>query len=65
MRQGPWKLIHNPRNPVPGDALPASDWKWFLSNLEQDSGERNNLAAEHPEIVERLTAARPACARGE
>jgi arylsulfatase A-like enzyme len=65
VRQGPWKLIRNPRNPVPGDALPAADQEWFLSNLEQEPGERNNLAVEHPEIVNRLDTARPAWMRAE
>lgn len=63
VRQGPWKLISNPSNPVRGDALPAEDREWFLSRLDHDPGERNNLAADHPEIVERLKAARPAWAR--
>jgi len=64
VRQGPWKLIRNPRNPVRGDGLAAEDQPWFLSNLEQDPGERNNLAAKHPDIVERLAAARPAWVGG-
>ena len=63
VRQGPWKLIRNPRNPVRGDGLAASDQPWFLSNLEEDPGERNNLAAKHPDIVERLANARPEWAR--
>ena len=63
VRQGPWKLIRNARIRVPGDKLSAEDEQGFLSNLEQDPGERNNLAAEHPDIVERLTAARPEWAR--
>lgn len=65
VRHGPWKLIRNPRNPVPGDPLPEADREWFLSHLERDPGERKNLASEHPEVVEQLKAARPAWARLE
>ena len=28
--------------------------KWELYNLKEDPGEKNNLAATHPEIVKRL-----------
>ena len=63
VRQGPWKLIRNPSNPVRGDALPAEDREWFLSRLDHDPGERDNLAEDHPEVVERLKAARPEWAR--
>jgi arylsulfatase A-like enzyme len=53
VREGRWKLVRNGRDdrnrPVTGpDAL-------FLADLEADPGESRNLAAEHPEIVERLS----------
>ncbi|MCX5758356.1 MAG: hypothetical protein NTU83_07600 [Candidatus Hydrogenedentes bacterium] len=58
IRQGPWKLELCPdsggwSDPKPGKAegLPAVQ----LYNLSQEIGERRNLEAEHPEIVERLT----------
>lgn len=42
VREGKWKLVHSK-----GGA--------FLSNMALDVTETSNLAAEHPEIVERLT----------
>ena len=42
-REGHWKLIH------------AADQVW-LYNLSEDIGERINVAAEHPEVVERMSA---------
>jgi arylsulfatase A-like enzyme len=44
IRGGNWKLIH------------AGDRDW-LYDLSEDIGERNNLAAERPEIVEQLKSA--------
>lgn len=45
-RQGPWKLV-----------LPAAKEKEFqLYNLDDDLGEKNDLASRHPEIVDRLKA---------
>jgi arylsulfatase A-like enzyme len=61
IRQGPWKLALCPGSggwsfPRPGrdrtEGLPPVQ----LFNLERDIGETTNLQAEHPEIVERLTA---------
>jgi arylsulfatase A-like enzyme len=59
IRQGPWKLELCPgsggwSNPRPGKAtqgLPPVQ----LYNLDSDIGETQNLQAEHPEIVKRLT----------
>ncbi len=53
VREGRWKLVRNGRDdqnkPLQGpDAL-------FLADLETDPGESRNLAADHPEIVERLS----------
>jgi arylsulfatase A len=62
IRQGPWKLLRNVSNPVPGDKLSEKDRDLFLVNIENDPGEQKNLAARHPEIVERLTSARPSWA---
>ncbi len=42
VRQGKWKLVF--------------DEKPFLSDMNRDVSESTNLVAEHPEIVERLTA---------
>lgn len=56
VRAGPWKLLIRPLDTTerhnPGE-LPAQDQK-FLVNLEDDPSEVTNLAAQNPEIVERL-----------
>ena len=60
IRQGPWKLIQGrgsggftrPRKVEPGPGEPTGQ----LYHLEDDPREQNNLWAERPEIVERLTA---------
>lgn len=49
VRQGRWKALHNPQ--------PYGTGKWELFDMEQDPGETNNLAAEHPDIVECLVIA--------
>lgn len=54
VREGDWKLVHN------GPATERDDRKIpqvenFLSNLVGDVTETRNLAADHPEIVKRLT----------
>jgi len=54
VREGPWKLVHDgPATEYHGQKLPAADT--FLSNMQQDVTETNNLAEEHPDIVQRLT----------
>ena len=55
VRQGPWKLIGNPRDtskkaPIPKDA------KLFLANLDGDLGEMKNYAKRNPEVVTKLEA---------
>ncbi|MEM9674026.1 MAG: sulfatase [Bacteroidota bacterium] len=53
VRQGDWKLIGRPRDPVQPDRLVLAD-SLFLSNLKQDISESTNLAGEHPERVQEL-----------
>ena len=63
VRQGPWKLIGNPRDtsePQRSRDGRGSDAKLFLANLDQDVSESTNLADEHPEVVERLQGRREA-----
>ncbi|HNR30015.1 MAG TPA: arylsulfatase [Candidatus Hydrogenedentes bacterium] len=60
IRQGPWKLILCPdsggwSDPRPGDPATRDLPPVQLYNLAEDVGERRNVQAEHPEIVERLT----------
>jgi len=60
VRQGPWKLLHGANDQGVGGQLTEADKQWFLANIEQDPSEKNNLAAQHPELVERLRQLRPA-----
>jgi arylsulfatase A-like enzyme len=55
VREGDWKLIGNPVDSSHKAPLAADD-KLFLSNLAQDVSEMKNLAHDHPEIVQRLSA---------
>jgi arylsulfatase A-like enzyme len=59
VRQGPWKLLHNPNDQADAHKLAPSDREWFLANVEEDVGERTNLASSHAEIVERLRKLAP------
>lgn len=57
IRQDWWKLVkYKPKRQKgkdkPAPAPTAEDWR--LYDLSTDIGEENNLASEHPEIVERL-----------
>jgi arylsulfatase A-like enzyme len=56
VRQGPWKLAVAAQNEAKGRALP-DDVKGNaprLYNLDEEIGERTNLADKHPELVVRL-----------
>lgn len=46
--RGPWKIVRN--------LQPWGDGNWRLFNLENDPGETQDLAADHPEIFEQLQA---------
>ena len=56
IRKGKWKLLYDPidttyeRNPEPN----AEDDLFFLVNLEEDVGEKRNLAKTYPNIVKEL-----------
>jgi len=51
---GDWKLVHNgPATEQNGQEIPQVED--FLSNLAEDVTETKNLAAEHPDVVKRLT----------
>lgn len=58
VREGDWKLHGNAtENVTPEGTTPLTDddKKLFLANLADDIGETTNVAAEHPEIVEKLS----------
>lgn len=54
VRQGPWKLIGNPRDPAEKFPLDPEKDALFLVNLEQDLSELENLTGRYPEKVEEL-----------
>lgn len=56
VREGPWKLVVHGIGAGPEEQT-------FLANLTEDPGERHNRAADHPELVRRLTAAHESWAR--
>ncbi len=58
VRQGPWKLAIAPQSESMGKAVAADAGGRAprLYHLDQDIGERTNLAGQHPEIVKRLQA---------
>src|ERR1035438_5508722 len=60
VRQGPWKLLHNPNDQADAQKLAPQDKEWFLANIDEDIGERTNQAPRHPEIVDRLRKLAPA-----
>ncbi len=57
VRQGPWKLaLETQRETMGKDAASDASVNPRLYNLDQEIGERTNLAAQHPDIVAKLTA---------
>ena len=63
VREGPWKLLGNPRDTSRKFPLDAKRDRLFLVNLDEDIEEKTNVAAQHPEIVQRLSEARAAYAK--
>jgi len=58
VRQGPWKLALVPQNETMGRpvAADAQTNQPRLYHLDEEIGEKTDLAAKHPEVVARLTA---------
>ena len=54
VREGDWKLIHNPNDTSNKGPLGKDD-KLFLVNLAEDATEMTNMAAGHPDQVTRLS----------
>jgi len=54
VREGPWKLMHDPKTYSKPSEVTLVEGHWFLANVEDDPGELHNLAASHPDVVERL-----------
>ena len=57
LRDGPWKLLFGRGAHTPDEKLVPWGKPWLLYNLDDDPGERNNIAADHPEVMERMEAA--------
>ena len=54
IRQGPWKYIEGKPSPTLTKVPRRDELGAQLYNLQDDSGEQNNLLSEHPNIAERL-----------
>lgn len=57
LRRGKWKFIpasNGPKKNVPTNSELGNDPRPQLFDLDADPGETRNVAAEHPEVVERL-----------
>jgi arylsulfatase A-like enzyme len=63
VRQGPWKLIHDPNDPTTAQKPDVFDKHWFLANIDSDPGEHINVAASHEDIVTRLRELAPGGAK--
>ncbi|MEO6150461.1 MAG: sulfatase-like hydrolase/transferase, partial [Mucilaginibacter sp.] len=51
VREGDWKLLHNPLQSKPTD---VDENKFMLVNMKSDSTESTNVAAQNPDVVQRL-----------
>jgi arylsulfatase A-like enzyme len=54
VRHQEWKLIGNLQSALDKN-LTADDQRLFLSNLQSDVSEKENMAARHPEVAQQLT----------
>ncbi len=54
VRDGDWKLIVNAERTIRGPV--GEDERIFLSDFSKDTSERHNLAQDHGDVVQRLTA---------
>jgi arylsulfatase A len=54
IREANWKLVVNANDTKHGSKVSGEE-RIFLSDMEVDVTERNNLAAKHPTVVKRLT----------
>ena len=53
VRKGQWKLIGNPKDTSDRAPLNDSD-QLFLINLDEDPEEMENIAEQHPDIIQSL-----------
>jgi arylsulfatase A-like enzyme len=60
VRRGPWKLVKNGKTfdgTPEGDKALTGDDAVFLSNLDEDPGEKTNLRHKNPQIADELSTA--------
>ena len=55
VREGSWKLLGNPKDTSHKGELTKADQR-FLVNLADDITEMTNVATDHPDVVQRLSA---------
>lgn len=51
VREGDWKLLHNPRQARKAE---LTDKGYFLVNLKEDPSEKRNISSNHPKIKKKL-----------
>lgn len=56
VRMGDWQAIHNTGN-TSNSIYPNGTDVWMLYNLVSDPGEEKNVAAQHPDILQKMIAA--------
>ncbi|HTI99127.1 MAG TPA: sulfatase-like hydrolase/transferase [Dongiaceae bacterium] len=59
VRQGPWKLLHDPDDTGSTNQVELFEQHWFLANIAEDPGEHTNYAAAHPDILAELKKLAP------
>jgi len=59
VRQGAWKLLHDPQDTANTNKVDLFEQHWFLANTDLDPGESKNLASANPEILNRLRSLPP------
>jgi len=63
IRIGKWKAVYRDEDTSLLGAGPSKSMRWRLFDLEGDPGERSDVGAAHPEILDRLSASWLAYAR--
>ncbi|MHA3058789.1 arylsulfatase [Acinetobacter sp. ANC 5584] len=57
VRQGDYKALYVTKEPIGISSPELKAGEWQLFNIVKDPGETNNIAAQHPEILQKLIAA--------
>jgi len=62
VRMGDWQAVHSSGN-TSSSIYPNGTDVWELYNLANDPGEQKNVAAQHPDILQKMAAAYPVYAK--